>query len=163
MPEPKPGPNGVSANPEMRQGDILRAVDVDAVVNPVNCVGVMGKGLALQFARRYPEIVAPYRSACRAGELTVDHPQILRLARSARPLYVVNLATKQHWRNPSQLEWIDCGLADMYRQLESMSIESVAIPPLGSGLGGLPWRSVQEMILKHAEQHPRVRTVICYQ
>ena len=83
---------------ENRRGDILQANDLDAVVNPVNCAGIMGKGLAQQFAKRYPEIVSPYRKACQSGTLTVSNPQIMPTKSERKPHYVVNLATKVHWK-----------------------------------------------------------------
>ena len=149
------------AIPETRKGDILAADDLEAIVNPVNCVGVMGKGLARQFAGRYPQILPPYKTACRKGELTISRPQLVAVATgNEQPRYVVNLATKVHWKNPSRLEWIDQGLASMYRQLEKLRIASVGIPALGAGLGGLPWSQVAPLIVQHAAQHPTVRTVV---
>ena len=146
---------------EYRRGDILEANDLDAIVNPVNCVGTMGKGLAQQFAKRYPEILAPYREACRKGILTVSSPQLVQ-THLHQPRHVVNLATKLHWRNTSRLEWIDQGLKGMYRQLEEIEIKSVGVPALGTGLGlgRLPWRQVQEIINRHASAHPEIRTVV---
>ena len=147
-------------NIEVRRGDILAAKDLAAIVNPVNCVGVMGRGLALQFSRHYPQIVPPYRAASQRGEITVDRPQVLEVNRSALPRYVVNLATKKHWKNPSKLEWIDQGLQSMYQQLKGLDINSVGIPALGAGLGGLPVEKVRKLIETRGTQHPDVRTVL---
>ena len=145
---------------ETRRGDILAAQDMEAIVNPVNCVGTMGKGLALQFAHRYPEILGPYRKACQEQTLTVENPQILMVSFHRMPRYVVNLATKIHWRNPSKLEYLETGLSDMYQQLSEREITSAGIPPLGAGLGGLPWGKVLPIMEKHAAQHPDIRTCI---
>ena len=145
---------------EARRGDLLAARDLDAIVNPVNCVGTMGKGLALQFARRFPQIVAPYRDACRNGRMTTERVLIQELSADDQPRWVVNLATKIHWKNPSKLEYLETGLADMYRQLRKTGAESVGIPPLGAGLGGLEWNQVRKTIERHAAQHPDIRTVV---
>ena len=146
--------------PELRRGDLLQATDLDAIVNPVNCVGAMGKGLAQQFKRRYPAILEPYRTACQNGELTVSQPLTVRVNAHDLPRYVVNLATKLHWRNPSKIEWIDQGLHDMYQQLEELDINSVGMPALGVGLGMLPWHEVKQIIDQHAAAHPEIRTVV---
>src|SRR5687767_5167369 len=95
---------------ETGRGDLLRA-DVDALVNPVNTEGVMGKGLALQFKRAFPEIEAPYRAACASGELMPGRVQVLR--RAGRPRYVVNFPTKREWRRPSTIEYVREGLVDL--------------------------------------------------
>lgn len=145
---------------EYRRGDILKADDLDAIVNPVNCVGVMGKGLARQFASRYPQIVTPYRDACHTGKLTTERCFIQTVSREGSPQYIVNLATKEDWRNPSRIEWIEAGMHDMYRQLEERGVWSVGIPALGAGLGGLRWQDVQEVIESRAKRNPKIRTVV---
>ena len=145
---------------ETRPDDILAARDLEAIVNPVNCLGTMGKGLARQFAARYPEILEPYQKACREHTLTVKSPQILIVNHHKMPRYVVNLATKIHWRNPARIEYIETGLDDMYQQLAELEISSVGIPPLGAGLGGLRWERVRPVIEKHAARHPDIRTCI---
>ncbi len=150
----------MSSPAETRQGDILTAGDLQAIVNPVNCISTMGKGLARQFARQYPEILPPYLVACRDRTLTTERCLIHRLNRDTNPQYVVNLATKRNWRNPSRIQWIDSGLDSLYRQLKELNIASVGIPPLGAGLGGLNWNEVKAVINRHAERNPEVRTVI---
>ena len=149
-----------SSKIETRSGDLFAAQDLEAIVNPVNCVGAMGKGLALQFARRYPQILKPYRQACGDRSLTVQQPQVLEVQPEGSPRYVVNLATKIHWRNNSSIGWIEQGLASMYRQLTELGVSSVGIPALGAGLGGLPWPHVLAAIARHADQHPEIRTVV---
>ena len=145
---------------ETRRGDILRADDMQALVNPVNCLGTMGKGLARQFADRYPQIVIPYRQACQNGNLTTERCFVQRIRRKGMPQHVVNLATKNDWRNPSRIEWINAGLQDMYRQLAALDVTSVGLPALGAGLGGLPWEAVLTVIKRHAGQNPDIRTVV---
>ena len=145
---------------ETRQGNILAATDLEAIVNPVNCAGVMGKGLALQFARRYPQITRPYQTACRQSALTPDKPQIIELSQDELPRYIVNLATKVRWQDPSRISWIDAGLSAMYQQLLDRNVTTVGLPALGTGLGQLPFTEVRELIAEHTQRNPDVRTVL---
>ena len=111
-----------------------------AICNPVNTVGVSGKGLALAFAKRYPASQGAYVRACRNGTLRTG--TVLVVAES-EPV-IVYFPTKQHWRNPSTMEWIEAGLEDLAMKMEEMELESVAVPKLGCGLGGLDWKEVHE-------------------
>lgn len=113
-----------------------------ALVNPVNCVGVMGAGLALQFKRRFPSNFAAYQDDCRSGIL---HPGRVTLFREAG-CWIVNFPTKDHWRDPSRLEWVESGLAYLRKVLDLDRIRSVAVPALGCGLGGLKWPDVKQAI-----------------
>ncbi|MFD7023563.1 macro domain-containing protein [Promicromonospora sukumoe] len=126
-------------------GDLLEA-DVDALVNAVNTVGVMGKGIALQFRRAYPEMYGTYVRACRAGEVAVGRMHVWPTGSSTRPRYVVNFPTKKHWRSGSQLSYIDDGLVDLVRVVRELGIRSIAVPPLGAGHGGLDWAEVRPRI-----------------
>jgi O-acetyl-ADP-ribose deacetylase (regulator of RNase III) len=130
-------------------------LEVDCLVNPVNCEGVMGRGLALQFKRHFPSIMPDYTKACLAKELRLGKVQMLKGPfKSALPLvqsllkteWIANFPTKDSWRNYSRIEWIEEGLTDLRAQLVSREIASVAIPPLGCGLGGLAWNSVKRLI-----------------
>jgi O-acetyl-ADP-ribose deacetylase (regulator of RNase III) len=123
-------------------GDLL-ADDAQALVNPVNTAGVMGKGLALQFKRAYPEAFRAYAAACRRGEI---QPGRLHLAAVPGDRLVVNFPTKRHWREPSRLEDVASGLDDLARVITDRGIRSIAVPPLGCGLGGLPWTSVRLLL-----------------
>lgn len=127
-------------------GDILTA-DVEALVNPVNTVGVMGAGLALQFKRKYPDMFNGYVAACRRGDVRVG--EVMFHYNGNNPRYIFNFPTKQRWQKPSRLEWIDSGLADMSKTMLYLKIESIAIPPLGCGLGGLNWGDVRQLINGH--------------
>ena len=129
------------------QGDIF-ASGCQALVNPVNCVGVMGKGLALQFKRRFPANFASYAEACRAGEVM---PGLVYLVDTGadQPRFIVNFPTKRHWRDPSRLNDIAAGLHSLHIEIYTTPIHSIAIPPLGCGLGGLPWTDVRPLILRH--------------
>lgn len=128
------------------QGDLLKQQDVDAIVNAVNCVGVMGKGLALQFKNAWPANFRAYAVACKAGEVRPGRMFIHGLDGPATPRYIINFPTKDHWRDGSRIEFIRDGLADLVAQVRRLGIRSIAIPPLGCGLGGLAWSEVRPMI-----------------
>ena len=120
----------------------------EALVNPVNCVGVMGKGLALQFKQRFPTNFASYAKACRAGDLVPGRMHLFDTG-SQLPRCIVNFPTKRHWRDASRLEDVAHGLAALAGVIAANDIRSIAIPPLGCGLGGLPWPDVRALILRH--------------
>lgn len=115
-----------------------------ALVNPVNCEGVMGKGLALEFKRRFPDAFADYRRMCLANELT---PGRLHAFRCTNGQWIVNFPTKALWRNPSRIEFVELGLPVLARWMEDNAVGSIAIPALGCGLGGLPWSEVRDRIV----------------
>jgi O-acetyl-ADP-ribose deacetylase (regulator of RNase III) len=127
------------------RGNLLEA-DVDALVNSVNTVGVMGKGVALQFKRAYPENFEAYRRACENGELVTGRVFTVKLSRLERPKYIINFPTKEHWKGSSRLEYVEEGLRSLVHEIERFGIKSIAIPPLGCGLGGLAWRDVRSRI-----------------
>ena len=120
-------------------GDIL-ADDADAIVVPVNTVGVMGKGLALQVARRYPSILSIYKAALRSKQLEIGKVYVV-----SHPLMIL-FPTKADWRNPSQLEYIQAGLVSLTEAIAKQGLRSVAVPALGCGLGGLDWHQVRAEI-----------------
>lgn len=127
------------------KGNILDA-DVDAVVNTVNTVGVMGKGLALQFKRRYPENFDLYKRACDSNELEVGRMFVTETHQLSGPRLIVNFPTKQHWKANSRIEFIRDGLRDLVSIIRDRGITSIAIPPLGAGNGGLEWTRVRPII-----------------
>ncbi len=127
------------------QGDILRA-NADALVNTVNCVGVMGRGIALQFKKAFPENFKRYKVVCDNKELQPGKMFIYDLGRLHTPHYVINFPTKRHWRGKSRMEDIDAGLQTLVAEVRRRNIHSIAIPPLGCGLGGLRWEDVRAKI-----------------
>jgi O-acetyl-ADP-ribose deacetylase (regulator of RNase III) len=142
---------------ELGTGNLLTA-DVDALVNTVNTQGVMGKGLALQFKKAFPEAFTSYELACKNGEIETGRMHVVR--RLASPRYIINFPTKKHWRNPSKLEYIQAGLADLIEQVRALGIESIAMPPLGCGHGGLEWSDVRPLIEGAFASLPDVRVVL---
>jgi O-acetyl-ADP-ribose deacetylase (regulator of RNase III) len=130
---------------EPAQGNILEA-DAEALVNTVNCVGVMGKGIALQFKQAFPANFTAYEKACRAGEVQPGRMFVTSTDRLVNPRYIINFPTKRHWRGASRIEDIEQGLAALVHEIRSRGIRSVAIPPLGCGNGGLEWGRVRPLI-----------------
>lgn len=126
------------------RGNLLQA-DADSLVNAVNTVGVMGKGIALQFKHAYPENFSAYEIACRSGEVTPGR-MFVNATRTKRPRYIVNFPTKGHWRAASKLPDIQSGLVDLRRVIHELGLTSVAVPPLGCGNGGLDWAEVEPLI-----------------
>jgi O-acetyl-ADP-ribose deacetylase (regulator of RNase III) len=130
----------------LMQGDLLQQGDVDAVVNTVNCVGVMGKGIALQFKSKWPANFTAYVAACSAGEVRPGRMLVHAVGERSKPHYIINFPTKKHWREASELEFIREGLIDLIAEVRRLKIGSIAIPPLGCGNGGLEWRDVRPLI-----------------
>lgn len=126
-------------------GDILRA-DVEAIVNTVNCVGVMGRGIALQFKKAWPDNFKLYAAACKQNEVKPGSMFIVETGQLANPKYIINFPTKRHWRGASKIEDIEQGLAALAQDIKQKGITSIAIPPLGAGLGGLEWAEVRQRI-----------------
>jgi O-acetyl-ADP-ribose deacetylase (regulator of RNase III) len=132
------------------RGNLLDA-DADALVNTVNTVGVMGKGIALMFKEAFPENTTAYEAACKKKELRLGRMFVTERDNLLRPRWIINFPTKAHWRYPSRLEWIEEGLRDLRQVILDRKIRSIALPPLGSGNGGLDWRDVRPLI--HAALH----------
>jgi O-acetyl-ADP-ribose deacetylase (regulator of RNase III) len=127
------------------QGNLLDA-RVEALVNTVNTVGVMGKGIALMFKEAFPANFRAYELACKQEEVKIGRMFVTENPTFEGPQWIINFPTKKHWRQPSRLEWIIEGLKDLRRVIEEKQIRSVALPPLGSGNGGLDWNDVREEI-----------------
>ncbi|MCB1455501.1 MAG: macro domain-containing protein [Rhizobiaceae bacterium] len=132
---------------EFKTGDILRA-DVEALVNTVNCVGIMGRGIALQFKNDFPENFKAYEAACEREEVQPGKMFVFETRTLTNPKFIINFPTKRHWRGKSRMEDIDSGLKALVEEIRTRSIRSIAIPPLGSGLGGLNWADVRPRIVR---------------
>ncbi|MEZ6143300.1 MAG: macro domain-containing protein [Zavarzinella sp.] len=126
-------------------GNLLDA-QVEALVNTVNTVGVMGKGIALMFKERFRENFRLYKAACRKNQVQTGKIFVTTTNEISGPRWIVNFPTKQHWRSPSRLEWIVDGLQDLRQFLIEKQVKSIAIPPLGAGNGGLLWAEVRKQI-----------------
>ena len=123
---------------EFKRGDILKE-EAEAIVNTVNCVGVMGRGIALQFKNTFPDNFKVYAEACKKQEVQPGHMFVYSTDKFTNPRYIINFPTKRHWRGNSRIEDIESGLKDLVDVIHKYDIKSLAIPPLGSGLGGLEW------------------------
>jgi O-acetyl-ADP-ribose deacetylase (regulator of RNase III) len=127
------------------QGNLLEA-HVEALVNTVNTVGVMGKGIALMFKEAFPDNFRTYEDACKRKDVQIGRMFVTESRTLEGPRWIINFPTKKHWRHPSKLEWISEGLADLRRVVREYKIRSIALPPLGTGNGGLDWTEVRSEI-----------------
>lgn len=144
---------------EIAKGNILGA-DAEALVNTVNCIGFMGKGIALQFKQAFPANFKAYEAACHAGQVVPGRMFIFDNARLINPRYVINFPTKRHWRGKSRIADIRSGLKALMADIRRLGVRSIAVPPLGCGLGGLDWREVRPLIEKAFSELPDVRVLL---
>lgn len=145
---------------ELKRDDILRA-DAEALVNTVNCVGVMGRGIALQFKKAFPEqYFKEYKLACDSKELQPGKMLVHNLNRLHNPKFVIDFPTKRHWKGKSRMEDIETGLKALVKEVVNRQIHSIAIPPLGCGLGGLEWTDVRAKIEEAFKELPRVQVLL---
>ncbi len=144
---------------ELIEGNLLEA-EADALVNTVNTEGVMGKGVALQFAKKFPEMLAAYKQACKAGEVRPGRMHIFERGEMFQPRYIINFPTKRHWRSPSRIEDIEAGLQSLVKEIERLHIRSIALPPLGCGNGGLDWSEGFPRIKKTLAPLENVRVLV---
>lgn len=144
---------------EYMKGDILKA-DAEALVNTVNCVGVMGKGIALQFKKAFPDNYKAYVIACKENKVMPGRMFIYETGAITNPRFIINFPTKRHWRSPSRMEDIDSGLIALSKSVKQYEIQSIAIPPLGSGSGGLNWEDVKPRIERAFQAFPNLKVLI---
>jgi O-acetyl-ADP-ribose deacetylase (regulator of RNase III) len=144
---------------EYRRGDILQA-DAEALVNTVNCVGIMGRGVALQFKNSYPANFKAYEAACQRGEVQPGRMFVFETGQLTNPKFIVNFPTKRHWRGKSRMEDIEAGLKALASEVRTRRIRSIALPPLGSGLGGLQWRDVRSRIENELSDLTGVKVIV---
>jgi len=144
---------------EHAKGNLLEA-DAEALVNTVNCVGHMGKGIALQFKQAYPDNFREYQRACRAREVRPGKMFVHDTGRMVSPRYIINFPTKRHWRGKSIIADIKAGLEGLIEEVRRRAIKSIAVPPLGCGNGGLNWSTVRPLIVEAFEHVPDVRVFL---
>jgi O-acetyl-ADP-ribose deacetylase (regulator of RNase III) len=157
-------PNGISDREgedmiEYKVGDILEE-DAEALVNTVNCVGFMGRGISLQFKKAWPDNFRAYAAACRRREVQPGRMFVFETGRLTNPRYIINFPTKRHWRGKSRLEDIEAGLDALVAVIRELKIRSVALPPLGAGLGGLNWPEVRTRIERVMRDLPGVKVSV---
>ena len=144
---------------EYTTGNILHE-DAEALVNTVNCVGVMGRGIALQFKNAYPENFKAYAAACKKDEVRPGRMFVYETGNLANPRYIINFPTKRHWRGKSRIDDIESGLNALVEVIRNKKIRSIAIPPLGSGLGGLEWAEVKRRVEAALDNLTDVRVIV---
>ena len=145
---------------EFRRGDLFQC-GADALVNPVNCVGVMGRGLAKQFRDRFPENYREYHAACNSGALVPG--RLLVTERDGMPRYIVNLPTKRHWRDQSRPQDVASGLVKLAEFIAEHPGITVAVPALGAGLGRLSWREVRPLIESMLAEAAENSTILVFE
>jgi O-acetyl-ADP-ribose deacetylase (regulator of RNase III) len=144
---------------EFKQGNLLEE-NAEALVNAVNCVGVMGKGIALQFKQAFPENFQQYKKACDAKEVQPGRMFTVPTGKLFNPKYIINFPTKRHWRDKSKIEDIQTGLKALVAEVQQLGITSIAIPALGCGNGGLDWVEVKPLIKSAFAELPEVKVVV---
>jgi O-acetyl-ADP-ribose deacetylase (regulator of RNase III) len=144
---------------EDAHGNLLQA-DAEALVNTVNCVGVMGKGIALQFKQAYPDMAKVYEAACERGEVQPGRVQVWETGLLQGPRFIINFPTKREWFRKSSYADIESGLVSLVAEVRRLGIRSIAVPPLGCGHGGLSWAKVRPMILGAFAPLPEVRVLL---
>jgi O-acetyl-ADP-ribose deacetylase (regulator of RNase III) len=142
-------------------GNLFEA-NAEALINAVNCVGIMGKGIALQFKQKFPaDYFKAYKIACQNGELAIGSVQVFELENAQTNLrYIINFPTKRHWREQSRIADIERGLQSLVKAVELYGIKSVAMPALGCGLGGLDYAEVKSLIEKAFADLPKVEILL---
>lgn len=144
---------------EITRGNLIET-DAEALVNTVNCVGYMGKGIALQFKKAFPDNFKAYERACRANGIRPGKVFVFSTGSLVNPKYIVNFPTKRDWRAKSRIEDIRIGLRSLVEEIRKLGISSVALPPLGCGLGGLRWRDVRPQIERAFADLPNTRVML---
>lgn len=129
------------------KGDLFdKLYEVEGIINTVNTVGIMGKGIALEFKKRFPDNTKEYEKRCKEKSIGIGKSFVYKLSNYGDTQYIINFPTKMHWRNPSKIEYIERGLDDLVHIINQYEIKSIAIPALGAGLGGLNWNEVKKVI-----------------
>lgn len=135
------------------KGNLLDAC-AEALVNTVNTVGVMGKGIALQFRETFPDNYKVYLDATKRGEVKIGSMLVTKTSNLNGVRFIINFPTKEHWRNPSRIEYIEKGLVSLRKTIQDISVQSIAVPPLGCGNGGLIWEEVRPLIEQYLGDLP---------
>jgi O-acetyl-ADP-ribose deacetylase (regulator of RNase III) len=144
---------------EFKAGNLLET-DTEALINTVNTVGVMGKGIALQFKKAFPENYEAYKKACDKKEVVPGQMFIVDRRSLTNPHYIINFPTKRHWKGKSKIEDVANGLVSLVEDVKRLGIKTVAVPPLGCGLGGLPWEQVYSLMKQAFEKAPDVKWLV---
>lgn len=148
-------------NIESKEGADIFELPVDAIVNPVNVLeAVMGAGLAKAFATKWPELLAPYRAACRSQELRIGTVMVANLPEGSLSKYVIHFPTKNSFKQPSQMSYIKEAMPALAQALKEHNIKSIAIPGLGCGYGELAWPEVETAIREGLKDLEDVKVIL---
>ena len=142
-----------------KTGNIFRS-KTEAIVNPVNCVGVAGAGLALAFKKKYPRWFDEYKHVCDKGLMKVGEVLVVRFNGGPQPRCIISVPTKRHYKDKSILSDIEMGAKGISVCLDEYNINSISIPALGCGLGGLDWNNVRPILEDNLRHHEFKRIVI---
>ena len=132
---------------------------VQAIVNPLNCVGLIGKCLALSFKRKYPQNFKFYKIACLSKEIVIGE-MFITITQNLIPKYIINFPTKWHWKDSSKLIYLELGLVDLVKIIQNYNIKSIAIPALGCGCGELIWNDVKQVIEKYLSPLKNINIIV---
>lgn len=144
---------------EFTKGDIFES-GAEALINTVNCVGVMGKGVALQFKKAYPANFKAYERACKDNQVLPGKMFIFSTESLFNPKYIINFPTKRHWKGKSRIEDVEVGLQALREDIQRLGIQSIALPPLGCGYGGLDWQQVKPLIQHYLQSLDNVQVIV---
>ena len=146
-----------------KTGDIFKE-KTEAIVNPVNCVGVAGAGLALKFRKKYPNYYLAYRDVCMKGKLTVGNIFMYKLEGNRPfPKYILSVPTKRHYSDKSILTDIEIGIFGICKMIEKYNIHSISIPALGCGLGGLNWNDVRAVMEDRFRKQQEYKRIVIFE
>lgn len=144
---------------EFLKGDIFQS-NTEAIVNTVNTKGFMGKGLALEVKKRFPDVFEKYKIACMTGDVRIGEMHVVGLNSVANPRFIINFPTKKDWKHPSKLEYIEKGLEALLEAVKEYNIKSIALPPIGCGNGNLSWRAVKPLVEKYLSKLKNVKILV---
>ena len=146
-----------------KTGDIFKE-KTEAIVNPVNCVGVAGAGLAFAFRKRYPNVYREYKEVCDKGLMKIGQVLVVTIhGKPSPPKYIVHVPTKRHWKDNSILEDVETGIKGISVILEKYNINSISIPALGCGLGGLEWNDVRDIMEDKLREHQEYKRIVIFE
>jgi O-acetyl-ADP-ribose deacetylase (regulator of RNase III) len=143
----------------IKEGNLIET-DAEALVNTVNTVGIMGKGVALQFKKAFPDNFKKYQEAAKNKEIQIGKVFVTETGKLTNPKYIINFPTKKHWRYPSKLVWVKEGLKDLHTFITKHEIKTIAIPPLGCGNGKLKWDEVKPAIVESLSDIPNLKVLL---
>jgi len=142
-----------------KRGSILNT-DVDAILNPVDCIGTLERGILMDFKRKYPNNFKYYKAACNRGMVRVGKVLVFKVSHFTKPNYIINFPVRNHWRDKINVLDIKGGLVDLIDNIDYLGIESIAIPPIGRYSDSLDWKSVKKLITRVFINHKDIKVIL---